>query len=108
MSNIPDHFIAFGEAVAKLAREAGFTGVGISIRPGYDDSWRDNVTVSWEQGRHGAEAGSLVVQSTVVVRHRIDESSAPQGNASLGIPSCGKPLCSENDHHPLCPTQERK
>lgn len=63
----------------------------------------------WQRELNGARQGDNAQQRAEIVHSGIAAylaaaPSAPQGNAGLGIPSCGKPLCSENDHHPLCPS----
>ncbi|HEU4376254.1 MAG TPA: hypothetical protein VFS02_22365 [Telluria sp.] len=72
MSNIPNNYVSFCTAVVKLAQAEGFGSLGLTINPGLDDSWTDQVRMNWRQGRHGEESRRLVIESTVIVRQSID------------------------------------
>ena len=68
---IPDIHIDFCRAVAELARKYELNRATLQFQPGYADDWRDEITMNWEQGRHGDDSGSLIITSTVLVRTKI-------------------------------------
>lgn len=69
--NIPEDFIAYARECAALAKKYDFSSVAISIRPSFSHTWRDQVTVNWDQGRHGEDSNKINVSSTVHVYEKI-------------------------------------
>jgi hypothetical protein len=65
---IPQKHIDFCKAVAKLAAEAGYYRLGMTLSPGYNDEWSDQLQMNWDSGRHGSYAHKVIVSSTVTVR----------------------------------------
>lgn len=61
----------------------------------YENPTRDHL-LAWESDGDAVQWLSPIGSATT--------APAPQAdpNAGMGLPSCGKPLCSEGDHHPLC------
>ena len=64
---IPPNYIAFCKAVAKLASDAGFSRVGLTITPSYDTGWTSDVQLRWDSGRHGEDSAKLYITSTIQV-----------------------------------------
>ena len=61
----------------------------------YENPTRDHL-LAWESDGDAVQWLAPIGSATT--------APAPQAdpNAGMGLPSCGKPLCSEGDHHPLC------
>jgi len=72
---IPDHHIAFCKAIAKLCREYKMDRVGLNYRPPFQDTWRDEIQMVWEQGRHGEASDKLSITSTVRVHTTLDKTT---------------------------------
>lgn len=71
MSAIPEKHLDFCRAVAELARSAGIGRAALTFHPSFDDEWRDQIQMQWEQGRHGEDSRRIYVTSTVQVREEI-------------------------------------
>lgn len=71
MSNIPEDFINYARECAELAKKYDFIHISISIRPSHRHTWRDQVMVCWQQGRHGEDSNDITVSSTVQVHEKI-------------------------------------
>lgn len=61
---IPERFVSFFRQVADLARANSLDKVSATLRPGWKDSWRGEVTMYWEQGRHGDASGTFRIATT--------------------------------------------
>lgn len=70
-SAIPARHLDFCREVGRLAKEHGLNRVTITLQPGFRDEWRDQISATWEQGRHGEDAGQIYVESTVRVHTKI-------------------------------------
>ena len=70
-SAIPERHLDFCRAVARLAKEHGLNRLTITFEPPFRDEWRDQIQATWEQGRHGEDAGRIFIQSTVRVHTQI-------------------------------------
>ena len=75
---IPERHQAFCKAVARLAREHDLNNFTGSFRPGYDDEWRGDISFSWEQGRHGEDAGSIRIGSQFSVHAKIGDGQSAE------------------------------
>jgi hypothetical protein len=74
--SIPENHIAFCRAIARLCREHKMRRVGVNYSPGFDDAWGGDIAMSWEQGRHGEDAGKLSISSNVMAHVRLDDPKA--------------------------------
>ena len=76
---IPEKYLMFFRQVAELARANNLDAVTIKARPGFRDSWRGEISANWDQGRHGDDAYTLRVSSTVDLIENLDSKnkSAP-------------------------------
>lgn len=75
--SIPEHHVEFCRAIAAVCKTFGVDNVGMTFRPGWKDPWSDTISMSWEQGRHGADAEKLHISSSVHVYTRIDGQKPP-------------------------------
>ena len=73
---IPELYVEFCRAVAQLAKDANLERIGVTISPGFDGGWRDQIQMQWWQGRHGEDAYGLAITSTVTVRAELKK---PEG-----------------------------
>lgn len=55
---------------------------------------------AWLQ--HALEEGLDLVNYLQAAIQKLPPADSRANGNSFGLPSCGKPLCSEGDHHPLC------
>lgn len=69
---IPDRHQTFCREVAKLCRAHGLGRFSGTFRPGFKDGWDGDIAFSWDQGRHGAEAGQVHITSQFHVNTKID------------------------------------
>lgn len=69
---IPQSHVEFCKEVAKLAAKHNLNKFGLTFQPGFDDEWRDQITVNWECGRHGDAIQNLRISSTVLVFAKVD------------------------------------
>lgn len=80
---IPEKYVEFCRAVARMARDAGIERVGLSIHPGFDDrftkdgGWNDPIQMNWEMGRHGDDSRNMAITSTVTVRAKLTKEQQP-------------------------------
>lgn len=77
---IPEKYIEFCKAVAKMARDAGLDSVGLTIHPGFHDrfsdgGWNDTIQMNWNMGRHGDDSRNMAITSTVTVRAKLPEAT---------------------------------
>ena len=71
-SAIPERYVEFCKAVARLAQEADLDRLTLEFKPGFDDeAWRDPIRAVWTQGRHGEDARSLTVSCEVIIRTQV-------------------------------------
>jgi hypothetical protein len=77
-SPIPERHLAFCRAVARLAREHGLNGLGVTFTPPFQDEWNDQISFRWEQGRHGESSGRIFIESTARVHTQISENDTAQ------------------------------
>jgi len=71
--NIPQKHVDFCRALCRVAREHAVGDMTLQFTPGFGDAWRDSITMSWTQGRHGAAQDQMIVQSTVTIRTTIED-----------------------------------
>ena len=76
--SIPEKHIQFCREVAALAEANGVEKFSLRFTPGFDDEWRDDISVNWSYGRHGDDARKVVVCSTVSVMVKL---AAAKGGA---------------------------
>jgi len=71
---VHEKHIKFCQAVGRLAREYGLSGLTGSFQD-YDlkDSDIKRVTFNWTQGRHGIDKGNIEVHAEVWLHTRVDE-----------------------------------
>lgn len=69
--NLPERHVEICRAFAAVAKKYGLDNCTVRYRPGFGDEWRNDVTVAWEQGRHGADVEKLFIESTVRVWARL-------------------------------------
>jgi hypothetical protein len=69
---LPENHVEFCKALARVAREYGIDNLNGSYSPGWKDPWPNNITFSWSQGRHGADADKIWINSSVDVRAKVD------------------------------------
>jgi hypothetical protein len=69
---IPDEYVEFCKEVAKMAAKLQLYRMSMSIQPGYDSTWRSNITMSWASGRHGDEAEQVRISSQVDVFTKVN------------------------------------
>ncbi len=74
--HIPENHIAFCREIARLCREHKMHRVGVTYSPNLDDPWPGNIAMSWEQGRHGEDAGKLSISSNVQAIARLDDPAS--------------------------------
>ena len=65
--SIPEKHLEFCRAVAALAKAHGAEKFSLKFFPGFDDEWRDEISMHWTAGRHGDDAQNVHVVSTVQV-----------------------------------------
>lgn len=65
--SIPEKHLEFCRAVAALAKAHGVRTFGLKFTPGFDDEWRDDISMNWRSGRHGDDEENVHVTSTVQV-----------------------------------------
>jgi hypothetical protein len=70
-SAIPASHLDFCREVGRLAKEHRLNRVTITFQPGFRDEWRDQISATWESGRHEEEVGIIHVESTVRVHTSI-------------------------------------
>lgn len=70
--SIPEQHQEFCKAVARLCREYGLRHFEGAFNPAYGDQWKARIQFSWDQGRHGADAGGVTITSTLDVFTEID------------------------------------
>lgn len=73
-TTMPDRFVQFGKEVAELARQHGMQNFQITLQPEWKADWPHQVTILWEQGRHGEDNRRFVLSSQVTVRCEPDKS----------------------------------
>ena len=56
---IPHALVVFAGQVCKLAKEAGLSSFQGTFRPGFDSKFREEITMSWSEGRHGCNTGKI-------------------------------------------------
>lgn len=67
-TSIPEKHVEFAKAVARLAKEMGIQNMNVTYRPSYfRDDWKGDISIYWEQGRHGEDADKVRVSSTETV-----------------------------------------
>ena len=70
--SIPEHHQVICRAVARVCREHGLSNATFTYRPDWEDPWSTEIVMHWEQGRHGADSGTLRINSNLQVRTQID------------------------------------
>lgn len=69
--NIPLKHQEFCKALACLCREHGMEKGSVTYTPNFDDSWNGDITMQWEQGRHGEESDKIFISSNIRVWTRL-------------------------------------
>jgi len=72
---IPKEYQDFCKEVGKLARKYKLSEFRGEFRPPIRADWHSMISFSWTQGRHGAEAGNISINSQVWVNSTIDEEN---------------------------------
>lgn len=73
---IPANHVEFCKALARVAREHGIDNLNGSYSPDHNDPWPNMVNFSWSQGRHGADAEKIWINSSIDVRAKVDTDKA--------------------------------
>lgn len=76
-SSIPASHVELGKEIAALCRKYKLRNFSARYSPGFDDAWKDDVTVTWLAGRHGADMREVRISSTVNVHVTVDREPAP-------------------------------
>lgn len=50
-SDIPQRYVDFCKAVARLAKEHKLRNLTAKFNPGFDSPWREQIEMSWERRR---------------------------------------------------------
>lgn len=86
---IPEKYVEFCRAVARMARDAGIDRVGLTIHPGFEDrrsggGWGDPIQMNWEMGRHGDDSRNMAITSTVLVRAALSSEGGSPSPSMVG------------------------
>ncbi len=64
---IPDNHVEFCKALAVLCKQHSLRRFSATYSPSFDDELNDDVTFSWNSGRHEEDAGNFAVSSVLRV-----------------------------------------
>lgn len=76
-SNVPADHVEFGKELAALCRKHNLRNFSARYSPGFDDQWRDDITFSWNDGRHGEDKREFTMTSTLTVRVTVAREEKP-------------------------------
>jgi len=70
---IPEEVIIICRSLAKAARESGLNQFSARFSPKYDSNWQGDVSMAWEQGRHGEDANKFSIMISSSIHAKINE-----------------------------------
>lgn len=71
-SPIPANHVEFCKAIARVCREYEVQHFRGTFRPGWRDPWREEISLTFQEGRHGVQTGEVYIEATQRVNVKID------------------------------------